>query len=64
VTDDEMIAAVREDMNRLRGRLFSAIEAANLPTKQENALKGLVRHSTYDVQTALEARLRGTTDAR
>jgi hypothetical protein len=54
----EAIAQVREDMNRLRGRLFGAIEAAGLPEKQETALKGLVRQQTYDAQANLESILR------
>lgn len=58
---DLAIATVREDMNRLRGRLFGAIEATGMPTKQENATKGLVRHLTYDAQANLEALLRGGT---
>lgn len=53
------IAQVREDMNRLRGRLFGAIEATGLPEKQENALKSLVRQASYDAQANLESILRG-----
>jgi len=53
------IAVMREDMNRLRGRLFGAVEACGMPPKQENALKGLIRTLTYDVQADLEAALRG-----
>jgi len=49
---------VRTDMNRLRGRLFQLIEAAGLPDKQEDALKGCVRAQTYDAQARLEAGLR------
>ncbi|CAB4197599.1 hypothetical protein UFOVP1313_21 [uncultured Caudovirales phage] len=52
------ITAVREDMNRLRGRLFGAVEAIGLPDKQENAIKGLIRQLTYDAQSDLEAVLR------
>lgn len=54
------IAAVRDDMNRLRGRLFGALEATGMPVKQENAIKGLVRQLTYDTQANLEAMLRRT----
>jgi len=46
-------------MNRLRGRLFGCVEAAGLPEKQENALKGLIRQLTYDSQANLEAALHG-----
>lgn len=52
------IDQLREDMNRLRGRLFGAVEAAGLPDKQENALKGLVRSLTYDAQANVESALR------
>jgi len=54
-----MVGMVREDMNRLRGRLFGCVEAAGLPEKQENALKGLIRQLTYDSQANLEAALHG-----
>jgi hypothetical protein len=55
----EAIEAVRRDMNRLRGRMFQAIESAGLPDKQEDALKGVIRAQTYDAQADLEAILRG-----
>jgi hypothetical protein len=45
-------------MNRLRAQLFNSIEAANLPEKQEEALKDLIRGLTYDAQANLEATLR------
>jgi hypothetical protein len=56
----EAIQALRDGMNRVRGGLFSAVEAVGLPTKQENALKGLVRQLTYDAQGNIEAALRGS----
>lgn len=59
VDPDAAIATVREDMNRLRGRLFGAIESTGMPEKQENAIKGLVRQLTYDAQGNLESLLRG-----
>ncbi len=55
---ESVITVVREDMNRLRGRLFGAVEALGLPDKQENAIKGLIRQLTYDAQSDLEAVLR------
>lgn len=55
---DTAISSVREDMNRLRGRLFGAIEATGMPQKQENAIKGLIRQLTYDAQGNLEAIIR------
>jgi len=45
-------------MNRLRGVLFSAVEAVGLEAKQENALKGLIRALSYDAQANIEAALR------
>lgn len=58
MTREDAIGDVRDDMNRLRGRLFGAIEAVGLPTKQENAIKGLIRQLTYDAQASLESTLR------
>jgi hypothetical protein len=52
------IRRLRDEMNRLRGRMFQVIEAAGLPDRQETALKGVIRATTYDVQTAVEAELR------
>lgn len=56
----EAIEQVRADMNRLRGRLFQLVEAAGLEEKQESALKGCIRTTTYDAQADLESALRGT----
>jgi len=56
---DGAITEMREGFNHVRLGLFNAIEACNLPRKQENALKGLVRQLTYDAQGSLEATLRG-----
>lgn len=56
--NDDALTVMREDYNRLRGRLFGAIEAIGLPIRQENAIKGLIRHLTYDSQANLEAALR------
>lgn len=55
---DDPVTVMREHMNRLRGRLFGAIEATGMPEKQENAMKGLVRHLTYDAQADLEETLK------
>jgi hypothetical protein len=53
-----LIAQVRTDMNRLRGRLFQLIELAGLSSRREAAFKGCVRTTTYDAQADLEALLR------
>jgi hypothetical protein len=57
---DRTISVLRTDMNRLRGKLFGAVEAAGLPEKQENALKGLIRQLSYDAQANIESALRGS----
>ena len=57
----DLIEQVRNDMNRLRGRLFQLVEAAGLDQKQEDALKGCIRTTTYDSQADLESALRGRT---
>jgi hypothetical protein len=53
-----VIAQMRADMNRLRGRLFQLIELADLPPAQAQAFKGCVRATTYDAQAELEMKLR------
>lgn len=58
MTSEKAIDSMRTDMNRLRGRLFGAIEATGMPEKQETAFKSLVRQLTYDAQANLEASLR------
>jgi hypothetical protein len=58
VTDTDAVAAMREHMNRLRGRLFGAIESWGLPEQQQNACKGLVRTLTYDLQADIEETLK------
>lgn len=54
----DAIQELRDSMNKLRGVMFSAIEACDLTIKQENALKGLTRHLTYEAQGNIEAALR------
>lgn len=56
----ETVKTMREDMNRLRGRLFELVEAVGLNERQERALKGCIRTTTYDAQANLESALRGT----
>jgi hypothetical protein len=58
VNGDDPVAIMREHMNRLRGRLFGTIEAVGLPKTQENAIKGLIRTLTYDLQADLEESLK------
>jgi hypothetical protein len=45
-------------MDRLRGRLFQTIEAVGFDEDRERAVKGLVRHLTYDAQADLEQALK------
>jgi hypothetical protein len=58
MTKSTAIQAVRDDMNRLRGKLFGAIEAAGLPQRQEDALKRIIRQQTYATQADVESALR------
>jgi hypothetical protein len=55
---DAAIQHVRQEMNRLRGELFSMLEAMGLEDKQEAGGKRLIRHITYDTQHELEATIR------
>lgn len=45
-------------MNKLRGRLFGAVEATGMPARQEEAVKRLIRQASYDVQADVESALR------
>jgi hypothetical protein len=54
-----MIRQVRQDMDRLRGRLFQLVELADLPPAKAAAFKGCIRTTSYDAQADLEARARG-----
>jgi hypothetical protein len=38
-----------DEVRRLEGRLLTIVEAVGLPTKQEEALKGLVRQEVWQV---------------
>jgi hypothetical protein len=58
VSELDIIEMVGQDMGRLRGRLFSLIEAVGLPRRQELALKSCVRNVSYDAQADLEQALR------
>ena len=53
-----VITSIREEMNRLRGRSFQAIEATGMPAKQESAVKAVLRSASYDAQAHLEAAVR------
>lgn len=58
VREDQTIATAREEMNRLRGKLFAMLESWGLPDKQESACKQLIRERTYEAQGRIEAALR------
>jgi len=64
VASSAEIQALRDEMNRLRGHLFGAVEATGMATKQEAAFKGLIREFTYAAQTNLEAAMRRNGNAR
>ena len=53
-----LVREVRQDMDRLRGRLFQLVELADLPAEKANAFKACIRTTTYDAQAELEALLR------
>ncbi len=57
------ILALRDDFDRLRGRLFMALESFHLAERHEEATKGIVRRLTYDMQAQIEAKIRRN-DAR
>ena len=57
-TLDTSIDELRDGMNRLRGKLFQAVEAVGWPEDREAAVKGLVRSITYDMQADIEGALR------
>jgi hypothetical protein len=61
-SQDETLAAIRADFDRLRGRLFQLFEATGMPDRQCDAAKGLVRRITYDGQAQLERDLRAGGD--
>jgi hypothetical protein len=58
VNGDDPVTVMRDHMNRLRGRLFGTIDALGLPKEQANAIKGLIRNTTYDAQANLEETLK------
>jgi len=39
----------------MRGRLFELVEAIGLPERQEEALKRVIRRTSYDLQSDLES---------
>jgi hypothetical protein len=55
---ESVVRVMRDDMNRLRGRLFGLVEATGMPEKQEEAFKKLIRQLTYATQADLEETLR------
>lgn len=57
---DDVIQELRDHANRLRGRLFQAIEATGMPEQQQVAVKGLIRRLSYDLQADMESSLRQT----
>lgn len=57
-TLDTAIQELRDSFNRLRGRLFEAVEATGVEDKHQLAMKGLIRGLSYDLQGELEACLR------
>lgn len=58
-SNQQAIDQIRESGNRLRGRLFSLIEASGMAEQQTEAVKRLIRELSYDAQRDLEAIIRG-----
>lgn len=54
-----VVPGLRDDFDRLRGRLYELVEATGIEDKQQEAFKRLIRRTSYDVQSRLEGRLRG-----
>lgn len=54
----DAIQDFRDGMNRLRGRLFQAVEATGVEESHQTAIKGLIRSLTYDMQAEIEGALR------
>jgi hypothetical protein len=54
----DAIQEFRDGMNRLRGRLFQAVEATGVEDRHQAAIKGLIRSLTYDMQADIEGALR------
>jgi hypothetical protein len=54
---DVAAVGVRDDYDRLRGRLFELLEAMGLTVRQEQAAKRLIRSITYESQASVEAAL-------
>lgn len=57
-TLDAAIQEVRDTFNRIRGRLFEAVEATGVEDRHQTAMKGLIRGLSYDLQAELESCLR------
>lgn len=58
VHEEQMIQAMREDMNRLRGTLFGMVDSWGLDKDRASSMKGLIRTLTYRSQGDLEGLLR------
>ena len=58
IRERSKLEAIRQEMSRLRGRLFELVDAAHLASEQAHGLKGAIRHTTYDLQRELEAKAR------
>jgi hypothetical protein len=54
-----VLPGLRDDFDRLRGRLYELVECTGMPDDQQEAFKRLIRRTSYDVQSRLEGRLRG-----
>lgn len=53
VSGDELEAAIRREMNRLRGRLAGLIESWNLPEKAERGAIQTLKSLSYDSENLI-----------
>jgi hypothetical protein len=52
-SNEELEQAVRDESNRLRGRLCGFIEACGLPEKQERGAIQTLKQLSYDAENAI-----------
>jgi hypothetical protein len=56
-SETEMVKAVRQEMNRLRGKLAGFIEACSLPERQERGIVTTMKSLSYDAEAAILKKL-------
>lgn len=56
---EEARAVLTQELNRMRGRLCTAIESFGLPHTQERSCVSIIKLLSYDTQRQVEMALRG-----